>query len=140
MKKFLSFAATAIAVAFSALSAPAHAQFNASNSFSTINTQCGTYFLQGSTYYNWQGVSVGSTLPYCGGSLSSQNSGSVSLQPAKYTNATLPTCNASSSGLIAVETDGAASPVYAATATGGGTLAVQVMCTNSNGSYSWTNH
>lgn len=144
MRKFnLAIAAvlTCLAAVFGvAFSTPAVAQFNPSNGFSTINTQCGTYFLQGSTYYNWQGVSVGSTLPYCGGSLSTQNSNSVSFQPAKYTNATLPTCNANSSGLIAVETDGAASPVYAATATGSGTLAVQVMCTNSNGSYSWTNH
>jgi hypothetical protein len=119
---------------------PAQAQFNPSNGFSTINTQCGTYFLQGSTYYNGQGTSVGSVLPFCAGSLSTQNAGSALIQPARYTNATLPTCNASSAGLVVVETDGAATPVYAATATGGGTLYVEVLCTNSNGTFSWTNH
>jgi hypothetical protein len=139
MRKFLAHYVGAL-VAACALIPSAHAQFNPSNGFQTITNQCGTYFLQSSTYYNGQGVSVGSTLPFCAGALSQQNGASVSIQPAKYTNANLPTCNASSSGLIAVETDGAASPVYAATATGSGTLAVQVMCTNSNGSYSWTNH
>lgn len=140
MKKLFGFVATAIAVAFAALSAPAHAQFNANNGFSTINTQCGTYFLQGSTYYNWQGVSVGSSLPFCAGSMTTQNASSALVIPAKYTNSTLPTCNASSAGLVAIETDGAASPVYAATATGGGTLYVEVLCTNSNGTFAWTNH
>jgi hypothetical protein len=125
---------------FAALISPAQAQFNPSNGFQTITNQCGSFFLQGTTYYNGSGVSVGSTLPYCATSMSTQRSDSVQMQPAKFTNATLPTCNASSSGLIAVETDGAASPVYAATATGGGTLAVQVMCTNSNGTFNWTNH
>ncbi|WP_433705801.1 hypothetical protein [Paraburkholderia sacchari] len=132
--------AIAAILSFAAFMSPAQAQFNPSNGFSTINTQCGTYFLQSGTYYNGQGVSVGATLPFCAGSMSTQNAGSASIQPAKYTNANLPTCNASSSGLIAVETDGAASPVYAATATGSGTLSVQVMCTNSNGTFNWTNH
>jgi hypothetical protein len=122
------------------LSMSAHAQFQPTAAYTTYNTQCGTYFKVGSTYYDSTGASVGSTLPFCGGSLSTQNSNSVLMQPAKYTNALLPTCNASSSGLIVIETDGAATPVYAATATGGGTLAVPVMCTNSNGSFSWTNH
>jgi hypothetical protein len=58
------------------------------------------------------------------------------MQPAKFTNATLPTCNSSSNGLIAIETDGAASPVYNATATGGGSVVVEVMCNGTN----WTNH
>lgn len=137
MKKILA----ALALAACAMaSMSAHAQFNPSTGFQTINNQCGTFFLQGTTYYNGQGVSIGSALPYCAASMSLQNSGSVLMQPAKFTNATLPTCNASSSGLIAVETDGAATPVYAATATGSGTLSVQVMCTNSNGTFNWTNH
>jgi hypothetical protein len=132
---------TCLAAVFGvAVSTPAFAQFNPSNGFSTINTQCGTYFLQGTTYYDGKGVSVGSALPFCGGSLSTQNSTSVLAIPAKFTNALLPTCNASSAGLVAIETDGAASPVYAATATGGGTLYVEVLCTNANGSFSWTNH
>ena len=122
------------------LSTPAHAQFNPSNGFTTTTNACGTYFLQGSTYYNGQGVSVGSSIPFCAGPLSIQNGSSSSIQPAKYTNATLPTCNASSSGLIAVETDGAATPVYAATATGAGSLQVQVMCTYNGSVYNWTNH
>lgn len=138
MKKIL----VSIAAAFIGLAASlsAHAQFNPSNGFQTINTQCGTYFLQNSTYYNGSGVSVGSALPFCAGSMSTQSASAALVQPAKFTNATLPACNSTSSGLIAVETDGAASPVYAATATGGGTLSVQVMCTNSNGTYNWTNH
>lgn len=140
MKKLAVLLSAVGVVALASLSAPAHAQFNASNGFSTINTQCGTYFLQGSTYYNWQGVSVGSALPFCAGALSTQNAASVLAIPSKFTNATLPTCNSSSAGLVAIETDGAASPVYAATATGGGTLYVEVLCTNSNGSFAWTNH
>ena len=140
MRKILSSLAALVVCAASFWAVPAHAQFNPSNGFSTINTQCGTYFLQGSTYYNGQGVSVGSSLPFCAGSMSTQLASSASIQPAKYTNATLPTCNASSSGLIAVETDGAASPVYAATATGAGSLQVQVMCTYNGSVYNWTNH
>lgn len=136
MRKFLVVIAALMAV----FSLPAQAQFNPSNGFQTISNQCGTYFLQGSTYYNGQGVSIGSSLPFCAGSMSSQNANSVLMQPAKFTNATLPACNASSAGLIAIETDGAASPVYAATSTGGGTLSVQVMCTNANGTFNWTNH
>ncbi len=117
--------------------APAEAQqFNPSNGFQTITNLCGTYFLQGTTYYNGQGVSLGASLPFCPGPLSAQNGASVSIIPAKYTNATLPACNASSAGLIAIESDGAASPVYAATATGGGSLYVTVMCTGA----AWTNH
>ena len=118
----------------------AHAQFNPSSGFQTITNQCGTFFLQGTTYYNYQGTSIGSSLPTCIPPMSVQNSSSALIIPAKYTNATLPTCNASTAGLIAIETDGAASPVYAATATGSGTLYVQVLCTNSNGTYNWTNH
>lgn len=118
----------------------AHAQFNPSTGFQTITNQCGTFFLQGSTYYNYQGVSIGSSLPYCTPPFSVQNAASAAVIPAKYTNATLPTCNASSAGLVAIETDGAATPVYAATATGSGTLYVEVMCTNSNGTFNWTNH
>lgn len=140
MRKFVLFVSAMIVACMAIFSLPAAAQFNASGGFSTFNTQCGTYFLQGSTYYNGQGVSVGSSLPFCAGSMSTQNAGAAQIQPAKFTNATLPTCNASSSGLIAIETDGAAAPAYAATATGGGTLSVQVMCTNSNGAFSWTNH
>lgn len=108
--------------------------------YQTITNACGTYFLQGTTYYNFQGISVGSSLPFCPNPFSVQNSQAASFILAKYTNATLPTCNASSAGLVAIETDGAASPVYAATATGSGTLYVTVLCTNSNGTYNWTNH
>lgn len=140
MRKFLVSVFAMVACLAAVFSLPAHAQFNPSNGFQTFNTQCGTYFLQGSTYYNGQGVSVGSALPFCAGSMSTQNAASALIQPAKFTNAALPACNSSSSGLVAIETDGAASPVYAATATGGGTLAVQVMCTNSNGTFNWTNH
>jgi hypothetical protein len=133
MKKLLA----VFAVLFCAFSAmPAHAQFNPSSGFQTINNQCGTFFLQGSTYYNGQGVSVGSALPFCAGSMSSQNAGSVLMQPAKYTNAALPACNSSSQALVAVETDGAATPVYNATATGGGSVVIPVMCNGTN----WTNH
>lgn len=133
MKKILI---TAAAVAVASFAMSAHAQFNPSNGFQTITNQCGTFFLQGSTYYNGQGVSVGASLPFCAGSMSSQNAASVLMQPAKFTNATLPTCNSSSNGLIAIETDGAASPVYNATATGGGSVVVEVMCNGTN----WTNH
>ena len=146
MKKLFGFVATAIAVAFAALSAPAHAQFNANNGFSTINTQCGTYFLQGSTYYNWQGVSVGSSLPVCAGSLSTQNGANVlitggsitqvTMNTLDYTVATLPTCNTASKGNILTVTDAAASPVYNATATGGGSIMLPVICNGTN----WTNH
>lgn len=140
MKKFFSVVALAIGMFLSM--SPAHAQFAPTSAYKTFNTQCGTYFqvISSGTYYDWAGNNVGSALPFCAGSMSTQNAGSALVQPAKFTNATLPTCNATSSGLIAIETDGAATPVYAATATGGGTLAVQVMCTNSNGTYNWTNH
>jgi hypothetical protein len=140
VKKLFSYIAAISALILAAFSIPAHAQFNASGSFSTINTQCGTYFLQSGTYYNWQGVSVGSSLPFCAGSMSSQNAGAAQIIPAKFTNATLPTCNSSSVGLIATETDGAASPVYNATATGGGAVVVEVMCTYNGTTYNWTNH
>lgn len=137
MKKILA----TLAILFCAVaSMSAHAQFNPSNGFQTFNTQCGTYFLQNSTYYNGQGTSVGSALPFCAGSMSTQNAGSALVIPAKFTNATLPACNSSSAGLVVIETDGAASPVYAATATGSGTLYVEVLCTNSNGTFAWTNH
>ena len=118
----------------------AHAQFNPSSGFQTISNQCGIFFLQGSTYYNSKGISIGASLPTCIPPMSIQNSSAALLIPAKFTNATLPTCNLATTGLEAIETDGAASPVYAATATGGGTLSVPVNCTNSNGTFSWTNH
>ncbi|CAG4900775.1 hypothetical protein [Paraburkholderia saeva] len=114
----------------------AHAQFNPSNGFQTINNTCGTFFLQGSTYYNGQGVSVGSTLPVCIAPFSIQNSSAMLAIPAKYTNASLPACSAATTGLIAIETDGAATPVYNATATGSGSVVVEVMCNGTN----WTNH
>jgi hypothetical protein len=136
MRKALVAVFASIAALFAVFSLPAHAQFNPSNGFQTISNQCGTYFLQGSTYYNGQGVSIGSTLPFCAGSLSTQNAASASLIHAKYTNATLPACNSSSTGLYATETDGAATPVYNATATGGGSTVVSVMCNGTN----WTNH
>jgi hypothetical protein len=116
------------------------AQFNPSNGFQTINNTCGTYFLQNSTYYNYQGVSVGSTLPVCIAPFTIQNSSAATVIPAKYVNASLPACSTTTVGLIAVESDGAASPVYAATATGGGSLSVQVMCTYNGSTYAWTNH
>jgi hypothetical protein len=136
VRKSLIAVFSAIACLAAVFSLPAHAQFNPSNGFQTINNQCGTYFLQGSTYYNGQGVSIGSSLPFCAGSLSTQNAASVLMVPAKFTNATLPACNSSSVGLIATETDGAATPVYNATATGGGSVVVEVLCNGTN----WTNH
>jgi hypothetical protein len=137
MKKILVLLAALIGIAASQAS---FAQFNPSNGFQTITNTCGTYFLQGTTYYNGQGASLGTSLPFCVAPFSIQNSSSAIVIPAKYTNATLPACNATSSGLVAIESDGAATPVYAATATGSGTLSVEVLCTNSNGTYSWTNH
>ena len=119
-----------------AASQSAMAQFNPSNGFQTITNTCGTYFLQGSTYYNGQGVSVGSSLPVCIAPFTSQNASAALVIPAKYTNATLPACTAATAGLVVIETDGAASPVYAATATGGGSVYVEVLCTGS----AWTNH
>lgn len=137
MKKILILLAALVGIAASQAS---FAQFNPSNGFQTITNTCGTYFLQGSTYYNGQGTNIGSALPVCVPPFSIQNSSAAVVIPAKFTNATLPTCNAVSSGLVAIETDGAATPVYAATATGSGTLSVEVLCTNSNGTFSWTNH
>jgi hypothetical protein len=126
-----------LAVAFAGLAASlsAQAQFNPSNGFQTINNQCGTFFLQGSTYYNGSGVSVGSALPFCAGSMSTQSAGSVQMQPAQFTVATLPACNASSKALLLVVTD-ATSPTYNAALTGGGAVVVPVLC---NGS-AWTSH
>jgi hypothetical protein len=114
----------------------AHAQFNPSNGFQTINNTCGTYFLQGTTYYNGSGVSVGSALPVCVPPFSIQNSSSAIMIPAKFVNASLPACSSATVGLVAIETDGAATPVYNATATGGGTVVVEVVCNGTN----WTNH
>lgn len=136
MRKILLSCIAMIAVFASLFPMQASAQFNPSSGFQTINNQCGTYFLQGSTYYNGQGVSIGAALPFCAGSLSTQNAASVLMIPAKYTNATLPTCNSTSVGLIATETDGAASPTYNATAAGGGSVVVEVLCNGTN----WTNH
>lgn len=128
------------------MAAPAQAQFNPSNGFSTINNQCGTFFLQGSTYYNYQGVSIGSSLPVCAGALSTQLGSNVlitggtitntTLNTPDYTVATLPTCNAASKGNIVTVLDAASSPVYNATATGGGSIALPVFCNGTN----WTNH
>ena len=140
MKKILVSLAATLGILCSLFSMPAQAQFNPSSGFQTITNQCGTFFLQGTTYYNYQGTSIGSSLPTCIPPITIQNSSATLLIYAKYTNANLPTCNAATSGLEVVETDGAASPVYAATATGGGTLYVTVLCTNSNGTFSWTNH
>lgn len=117
-------------------STPAHAQFNASNGFTTTTNACGTYFLQSGTYYNGQGVSVGSSIPVCVGPFTTQNPSAALIIPARYTNATLPACSAATAGLVVIETDGAASPVYNATATGGGSVYVEVLCTGS----AWTNH
>lgn len=133
MKKVLLAVAAFVSI-FAAV--PAFAQFNPSTGFQTINNQCGTWFLQGSTYYNYQGVSVGAALPVCIPPMSVQNSSAALMIPAKYTNATLPACSAATAGLVVVETDGAASPVYAATATGGGSVYVEVLCTGA----AWTNH
>lgn len=114
----------------------AHAQFNPSNGFSTVNNACGTFFLQGSTYYNGKGVSVGSSLPVCIPPFTVQNSSSAQIIPAAYLTANLPACSAATVGLVAVTTDGAATPVYNATATGGGSVVVEVLCNGTN----WTNH
>lgn len=133
MKKILLVLAALVAVFASTSS---FAQFNPSSGFQTINNTCGTYFLQGSTYYNNQGVSIGSTLPVCVAPFTAQNASAALVIPAKYTNATLPACSSATAGLVAVETDGAASPAYAATATGGGSVYVEVLCTGS----AWTNH
>lgn len=117
-------------------SLPAHAQFNPSNGFQTISNQCGTYFLQGTTYYNAQGTSLGSTLPVCVPSVTVQNASALIYIPAKYTNATLPACSSATSGMVAIETDGASSPTYNATASGGGSVVLTVVCNGTN----WTNH
>lgn len=114
----------------------AHAQFNPSSGFSTINNTCGTYFLQGSTYYNNYGVNIGSTLPVCVPPFSAQNSSAAVFIPAQYTNANLPVCSSATVGLVAIENDAASSPSYNATATGGGTGVVTVLCNGTN----WTNH
>lgn len=134
MKKILFAAALAVAGLLASL--PAQAQFVPTAAFQTINTQCGTYFRQGSTYYDASGNSVGSALPFCAGSLSTQNGNSVQMQPAQFTVATLPACNATSKALLLVVTDAAASPVYNATATGGGAVTIPVLCNGTN----WTNH
>jgi hypothetical protein len=131
-KIFLSVIALLCAIA----TMSAHAQFNPSNGFQTINNSCGTFFLQGSTYYNAQGVSVGSTLPVCVPPFSVQNSSAAVLIPAKYATASLPACSSATVGLVAITNDAAATPVYNATATGGGTGVVEVVCNGTN----WTNH
>lgn len=115
---------------------PASAQFNPSSGFSTINNTCGTYFLQGSTYYDSHGVSLGSSLTFCVPPFTAQNSSAAVLIPQGYTNALLPVCATATKGLEVLETDGAATPVYNATATGGGTVLVPVTCNGTN----WTNH
>jgi hypothetical protein len=51
-------------------------------------------------------------------------------------NSQIPTCTSGLTGAEAVVTDGAATPIYNATQTGGGSTAVPVMCTGS----AWTNH
>ena len=134
MKKILFAAAIALAGMFAAVG-PAKAQFAPTAAFTTINTQCGTYFKQGSTYYDWAGNNVGSALPFCAGSMSTQNAGSAQIQPTQYTVATLPACNATSKALLLVVTD-ATSPTYNGALTGGGAVVVPVLC---NGS-SWTSH
>lgn len=135
MKKILIVAAVAVAGLFG-VALPAQAQFVPTAAFQTITNQCGTYFRQGSTYYDGSGNSVGSALPFCAGSLSTQQGNSVQMQPAQFTVATLPACNASSKALLLVVTDAAASPVYNATATGGGAVTIPVLCNGTN----WTNH
>lgn len=136
MKKILVAVFASVAALCAVFSIPAHAQFNPSNGFQTINNSCGTFFLQGSTYYNAQGVSVGSSLPVCVGPFSTQNSSAALIIPAKYATASLPACSAATVGLVAITTDGAATPVYNATATGGGSVVVEVICNGTN----WTNH
>jgi hypothetical protein len=133
VKKILLALAAFVSI-FAAL--PAHAQFNPSSGFQTINNSCGTYFLQGGTYYNNYGVSIGSSLPVCVPPFSVQNSSSALVIPSKYVNASLPACSSATTGLVAIETDGAASPVYNATSTGGGSVVVEVVCNGTN----WTNH
>lgn len=132
MKKILSLAVLAVGFCFSMA---AQAQFVPTAAFQTITNQCGTYFKQGSTFYDGAGNSVGSALPFCAGSLSTQNGASVQMQPAQFTVATLPTCNASSKALLLVVTD-ATSPTYNASLTGGGAVTLPVLC---NGS-AWTSH
>lgn len=58
------------------------------------------------------------------------------LQVAKFTVSTLPTCNSSFETQVEGVTDGAASPVYLAIATGGGSVHLQVYCNGTN----WINH
>jgi hypothetical protein len=116
------------------------AQFNPSNGFQTINNQCGTYFLQNGTYYNYQGVSIGSSIPVCGGSMSLQQSNSVlitggSIVLTQYATANLPTCNSAIKGQLLEVTD-ATSPTYNGTLTGGGGVIVPVIC---NGT-AWLTH
>jgi hypothetical protein len=61
-------------------------------------------------------------------------SGAVQL-PAT-TVAKLPLCDGYSVGILYTVTDAAAAPVYNATATGGGTIRLLVMCNGAN----WVNH
>lgn len=136
MKKIIVSIVATFGVFFSLFSMSAQAQFNPGNGFNTISNQCGTFFLQNSTYYNYQGVSLGSKLPVCIPPITIQNSSALIYIPAQYTNATLPACSAATNGLVAVETDGASSPVYNATATGSGSVTVTVLCNGTN----WTNH
>lgn len=50
--------------------------------------------------------------------------------------AALPACNASTEGMMVVVTNAAATPVYNATAAGGGTVVIPVLCNGAN----WVNH
>lgn len=63
------------------------------------------------------------------------SSGSGGVQLSVSTVAQLPTCDVSHSGIVRAVSDAAAAPVYGATATGGGTVRVLVMCTGVN----WVN-
>jgi hypothetical protein len=136
MKKLFLALVALMGIFASASSFAQSSTFNPSTGFQTINNTCGTYFLQNGTYYNAQGASIGSSLPVCVPPFSAQSSSAAVMIPAKYVTASLPACSASTVGLVAVTTDGAATPVYNATATGGGAVVVEVLC---NG-VSWTNH
>ena len=50
--------------------------------------------------------------------------------------ASLPTCAAGTKGMLRAISDGAATPIYEATATNGGTVIIPVYCDGTN----WTNH
>lgn len=84
--------------------------------------------------YNTAGIFVDSPI------VASRATGVVSMvdgvQPGAVAVASLPACAAGNTGQILVVNNAASSPVYNATATGGGAVVIPVMCNGAN----WTNH